>query len=337
MLRRWMMMLAAAALMVAAMPLVAEKTARADTTTLRVATLAPAESPWGKVFKAWQKGIKEGSHGALEIQFFYGNQQGDELAMVGKMRTRQLDGAAITATGLAQIYKHVLVLQLPGLFRDWNTLDSARKVMRPTLDAEFEKQGFKILGWGDVGIAHLMTKGFDVRTPADLKHKNTFFLTGDPIEPMFYSLVGDVTPKQLTVPEILPSLTANTINVVNAPSLAAEQLQWSSLLDHINTQASGIGIGALVFSSAKINGLPADLKQLVMDTGNNAGEALTNSIRNQDNLAYGRLKARMTGYEPSAAEQDQWRKLFADTRAKLRGTTFDPKIFDQAVQLSGVK
>jgi TRAP-type C4-dicarboxylate transport system substrate-binding protein len=332
MLRRLIIMLATVAL-----TLGAARAARADTTTLRVATLAPAESPWGKVFKAWQKGVKEGSHGALEIQFFYGNQQGDEVAMVGKMRTRQLDGAAITATGLAQIYKHVLVLQLPGLYRDWNTLDSARKVMRPMLDAEFEKQGFKIIGWGDVGIAHLMTKGFDVHSPADLKHKNTFFLPGDPIEPMFYSLVGDVTPKQLTVPEILPALTANTINVVNAPALVSEQLQWSSLLDHINTQPSGIGIGALVFAAQKINGLPADLKQLVLDTGNNAGDALTNSIRNQDNMAFGRLKARMTAYEPSAAEQEAWKKLFADTRARLKGTTFDPKVFDQAVQLSGVK
>jgi TRAP-type C4-dicarboxylate transport system substrate-binding protein len=307
------------------------------TTTLRIATLAPRESPWGKVFNAWQKGIKEASHGKLELQFFYGNQQGDEVAMVGKMRTRQLDGAAITATGLAQIYKHVLVLQLPGLYREWGALDSARKVMRPALDAEFEKQGFKIVGWGDVGMAHVMTKGFDVRTPADLKHKNTFFLAGDPIEPMFYSIVGDVTPKQLTVPEILPALTANTINVVNAPSLAAEQLQWSSLLDHINTQPSGIAIGALVVTSSKINSLPADLKQLVLDTGNNTGEALTSSIRNQDNMAFGRLKARMTTYEPNAAEQAQWKALFEQTRAKLKGTTFEPKVFEQAVQLSGVK
>lgn len=332
MLRRVIIMLAAFAL-----TLGAATTARAETTTLRVATLAPRESPWGKVFNAWQKGIKEKSNGALEIQFFYGNTQGDEVAMVGKMRTRQLDGAAITATGLAQIYKHVLVLQLPGLYREWGSLDNARRTMRPMLDAEFEKQGFKILGWGDVGIAHLMTKGFEVHTPADLKRKNVFFLHGDPIESMFYQLVGDVTPKELTVPEILPALTASTINVVNAPSLAAEQLQWTNLLDHINTQASGIGIGALVFASAKINGLPADLKQLVMDTGNNAGEALTQSIRNQDNMAFGRIKGHMTAYEPSAAEQQQWAGLFKQTREKLRGATFDPKVCDQAIQLSGVK
>jgi TRAP-type C4-dicarboxylate transport system substrate-binding protein len=330
MLRRFVFTLAAIALLAGA-----PKVASADTVTLRVATLAPQASPWGKVFTAWQKGIKAASNGALEIQFFYGNQQGDEVAMVGKMRTRQLDGAAITATGLAQIYKSVLVLQMPGLFRDWPGLDAARNAMRPELDAAFDKEGFKIIGWGDVGIAHMMTKGFEVRTPADLKHKNCFFLTGDPIESTFYQVVGDVNPKQLTVPEILPALTAGTINVVNAPALASEQLQWSSLLDHINTAPSGIGIGALVFTSSRINSLPADLQKLVIESGNNTGNALTSSIRNQDALSFGRLKGRMAAYEPTQAEEAQWKGLFKQTRDRLRGSTFDPKIFDEACKLSG--
>jgi TRAP-type C4-dicarboxylate transport system substrate-binding protein len=331
MLRRFVLMLAAVALITGA-----PSVARADTITLRLATLAPAESPWGKVFKAWQKGIKDSSNGALELQFFYGNQQGDEVAMVGKMRTRQLDGAAITATGLGQIYKSVLVLQMPGLFRDWSSLDNARNNMRPELDKAFEKEGFIIGGWGDVGIAHLMTKGFEVHSPADLKHRNCFFLSGDPIESTFYQVLGDVNPKQLTVPEILPALTAGTINVVNAPALAAEQLQWSSLLDHINTSPSGIGIGALVFTASKINSLPADLKALVLSSGDNAGKALTSSIRNQDNLSFGRLKGRMATYEPTPAEVEQWKGLFKQTRDRLRGSTFDPKVFDEAVRLSGV-
>jgi len=330
MLRRLVMTLAALALLAGA-----PRAAHADPTVLRVATLAPQASPWGKVFTAWQKGIKAASNDALEIQFFYGNQQGDEVAMVQKMRTRQLDGAAITATGLAQIYKSVLVLQMPGLFPDWASLDTTRNTMRPELDAAFDKEGFKIIGWGDVGIAHLMTKGFEVHSPADLKHKNCFYLAGDPIESTFYQVVGDVNPKQLTVPEILPALTAGTINVVNAPALASEQLQWSSLLDHINTGPSGIGIGALVFTSSRINSLPADLQKLVIESGNNTGTALTQRIREEDNKSFARLKGRMAAYEPTPAEQDQWKGLFKQTRDRLRGSTFDPKMFDEACKLSG--
>jgi TRAP-type transport system periplasmic protein len=303
-----------------------------DATTLKVGTLAPAESPWGQVFKIWAKGVSERTNGALGLQFFWNGQQGDEGAMVGKMRTGQLDGAAITATGLSMIYKHVLVLQLPGLFPTWEKLDVARNAMKGGFDAEFEKQGFKVLGWGDVGMGHIMSKGFDVHGPADLKHKGCYYLAGDPIESMFYSVVGDVTPKQVSVAEILTGLTSNTINVVNAPALAAEQLQWASRLDHMNTMVTGIGIGALVFTSAKIKSLPADAAAALLETGKVAGDALTGRIRREDAAAFARLKGRMATYDPTADEQGQWNKVFADTRARLRGTTFDPAVFDQAVK-----
>jgi TRAP-type C4-dicarboxylate transport system substrate-binding protein len=309
--------------------------AHADTVTLTVGTLAPAESPWGKVFKVWKKAVNLRTNGSLDLQFFWNGQQGDEGAMVGKMRTGQLDGAALTANGLSMIYKDVLVLQLPGLYRTWAKLDSARNGMRPRLDAEFLKQGFQVLGWGDVGMAHVMTKGFDVHGPDDLKHKNAFYLAGDPIEPMFYSVVGDVTPKQVSVPEILTGLTAGTINVVNAPALAAEQLQWASRLDHMNTGVSGIGIGALIFTSGKIGSLPADAQTALIESGRAAGDALTVSIRNEDNAAFQRLKARMVTIDPTPSEEAAWSKVFADTRARLRGATFNAAAFDDAVRLAG--
>jgi TRAP-type C4-dicarboxylate transport system substrate-binding protein len=314
--------------------LVTQPARSAESTTLQMGTLAPAASPWGQVFKVWAKGLSERTGGALALQFFWNGQQGDEVAMVAKMRTGQLDGAALTATGLALIYRDVLVLQLPGLFRTWERLDTARNAMRGGFDAQFERRGFKLLGWGDVGMAHLMTKGFEVHTPADLKHRGCFILAGDPIAPMFYSIVGDVTPRQLGVTEILAGLTSNTINVVNAPAIAAEQLQWASRLDHIDRDVSGIGIGGLVVASPKLASLPADAYAALVDTGRVAGDALTLRIRREDEAAFERLKARMTTYDTTADEQAQWAHIFRETSARLRGTTFDAAVFDAAVAYS---
>jgi TRAP-type C4-dicarboxylate transport system substrate-binding protein len=306
--------------------------AQADATTLKVGTLAPGESPWGQVFKVWKKAVEERSGGNLQLQFFWNGTQGDESAMVGKMRTGQLDGAAITAIGLGQIYKQVLVLQLPGLYRDWSKLDNARNQMKGSFDAQFDAQGFKVLGWGDVGRAHVMSKGFQVKNPNDLKHRNTYYYSGDPIGPVLYSLVGEVTPKQMNVTEILPGLTSGSINVVTAPALAAEQLQWASRLDNINTAVAGVGIGALVFSSAKLKSLPADAQNLLIQTGAITGTALTTRIRREDDAAFARIKGRMTAYDPNPSDIAAWTKLFADTRARLRGTVFNAQVFDDAVR-----
>ena len=48
--------------------------------------------------------------------------------------------------------------------------------------------------------------------------------------------------------------------------------------------------------------------------------------------AFERRKQRMTVYTPNAAELAQWVKLFADTRARLRGTTFNAALVDEAVR-----
>lgn len=305
---------------------------RADAVTLKFGTLAPPESPWGKVFKVWARAVHDRTNGSVQIQFYWNGQQGDEAGMVGKVLTSQLDGAAITANGLGAIYKQSLVFQLPGLFSSWAKLDAARTAMRPVIDTEFDKQGFKILGWGDIGASRFMSSGFAVKIPADLKHKNVVYTTGDPIAPTLFSVLGDVTPKAMSDTEVLPQLNAGAINVIDAPPLAAEQLQWAAGLDHINTLPTHYEIGALVMSSPRIKGLPADAQAIILETGRVAGEALTTSIRALDDAALARRKAHMTTYEPTAADVAQWSKLFADTRARLRGTVFTTAVFDEAAK-----
>lgn len=337
MLRRNMMALAAAALVMGVTGSAAAQEGPKKPVVLKIGTLAPERSPWGNVFRVWQRAVNDRSKGELQLQFFFTGTQGDEVAMVGKIRTGQLDGAAVTAYGLGTIYKHVLVLQMPGVFKTWQQLDAARAKIQPKLEPEFDKQGFKILGWGDVGEAHLMTRGFKVLKPSDLRpdpganrNPRVYAIVGDQIAPKLYETLG-VSFQKVTVPEILPALTSGNINVLNAPSLAAEQLQWAQQADHINERTTGFGIGALVFSSAKYNALPEHLRDILKETGDVTGKALTNRIRNEDKAAFNRLKARMTTYSSSPAEAAEWDKVFADTRAKLRGAVFDAALFDEVM------
>src|SRR5689334_12639217 len=151
MLRRAAMGLLGALTLLAGMGLAENANA---TEVIKIGTLAPKSSPWGQVFTVWETAVKTKSNGALELQFFYNGQQGDEGAMVGKMKAGQLDGAAVTAVGLSKIYKPILALQMPGLFTSWAKLDNARDVMKGEFEKGANDAGFSILGWGDVGAAH---------------------------------------------------------------------------------------------------------------------------------------------------------------------------------------
>jgi TRAP-type C4-dicarboxylate transport system substrate-binding protein len=294
------------------------------TEVIKIGTLAPKASPWGQVFTVWEKAVKEKSNGAVELQFFYNGQQGDEGAMVGKMKAGQLDGAAVTAVGLGKIYKPISALQMPGLFTSWAKLDAARDAMKGEFEKGLNDNGFMSVGWGDVGAVHVMSKGFDIRSPDDIKGKKPYMWRDDVVQPILYQVIGGVTPVPLNVPEVLPNLNTGAINVVNAPSLAAEQLQWSSKLDTITSDVSAMAIGALVFSSKRIDALPADLKAIVTDTGKIAAMALTKRIRNEDDAAYGRMKGKMKVVDLTADERAKWQAIFQQTRARLAQGTFDP-------------
>jgi hypothetical protein len=125
---------------------------------------------------------------------------------------------------------------------------------------------------------------------------------------------------------------SNTIDVLTAPALAAEQLQWAPRLDHIVTRPVGIAIGAFVYSGPKIKSLPADARSILLDTGKVTGEALSNRIRREDAAAYARLKSRMTPYDPTEADVAQWKPVFVQAASRLRGAHFDAQLFDAAVR-----
>jgi TRAP-type C4-dicarboxylate transport system substrate-binding protein len=300
---------------------------------VKVGTLAPAASPWGQVFKVWSAAVLKRSDGKLELQFFYNGQQGDEGAMVGKMKAGQLDGSAVTAVGLSKIYKPILALQMPGLFTSWAKLDNARDAMKGEFEKGANDAGFSILGWGDVGAAHVISKGFAVKSPDDIKGKKPYMWRDDAVAPVLFQVIGGITPVPLNVPEVLPNLNTGAVNILTAPALAAEQLQWSSKLDTIVEDTAGLAIGALVLSSKRIDALPADLKTILLDTGKIAATALTKRIRTEDDAAFARMKSKMTVVKLSADERAKWEAVFKQTRQRLAQGTFSP---DLVAKLEGL-
>jgi len=290
---------------------------------VKIGTLAPAASPWGQVFKVWAAAVSQRSNGNVELQFFYNGQQGDEGAMVGKMKDGQLDGAAVTAVGLSKIYKPILALQIPGLLTTWSKLDAARDAMKGDFEKGVSDAGFSLLGWGDVGAAHVLSRGFAVRGPDDIKGKKPYMWRDDVVAPILFQVIGGVNAVPLNIPEVLPNLNTGAVDVVIAPALAAEQLQWSSKLDTIVSDVAGMAIGALVVSSKRLAALPDDSRNIILETGRVAANALTKRIRGEDDAAFGRMKGKMTVVDLSADDRNKWEAVFKTVRSRLGQGTFD--------------
>jgi len=301
--------------------------------TLKVGTLTPRESPWGQVLRVWQKAVKEKTNGAVQVDIFWNGTQGDEAAQISKMKTGQLDGAIVTAVGLGTVDANVNVLQLPGVYDGWDKLDKVREVLRPRFEKSFRDAGFELVGWGDIGLDHLMSRGFALKNPKDAQGKRPWVWREDPILPALFQALG-VVPVPTSAPEALPELSTGNVNVMSVAALAAEQLQWSSRLDHINLMVVAPNIGAVVLSKAKLDALTREQRASVMETAKIACRALTKRIRDEDARALERLKKRMTVVTSSPSDLAAWKKVFADARARLARGSFPPDLVKQVETLA---
>ncbi len=305
----------------------------AEPVVLKLGSSVPRESPWGAVLRVWQKAVFEKTNHEVTIEIFWNGTQGDEAAQMSKVKTGQLDGAVVSAVGLGVIDPNVNVLQVPGLYADWAQLDKVRDVLKPRFEKTFREAGIELVGWGDVGLDRFMSKGYPVKTPADLKGKRAWVWREDPVLPPLFQLTGAViVPTSL--PEVLPELSTGNVTILSVSALAAEQLQWASRFDHMTRSVVAPNIGGMVLAKAKLDALPTAWREVVLETGRVASKALTDRIRGEDAKAFARLEKRMTVVELSAEDVAAWAKVFAEARARLGKGTFPAKLIEEVEQLA---
>lgn len=179
---------------------------------IRVATLAPAGTPWMETLDRAAAEIAEKTENRVTVKYFPGGQMGDERDFVRKIKLGQIDGAAVTAMGLAMIEPSILVLQLPMLFATEDELDYVATKMWPYFQKKFEKHGFRLGERGEVGWIYFFSKN-KVRTMADLRAQKLWKLADTDIG-------GDILDKlklnavQLGIAEVDTALTSGKINAV---------------------------------------------------------------------------------------------------------------------------
>ena len=299
-----------------------------ETTTLRIATLAPRGSPWHRVFMAWNNTLRERTGGRLELQIFPGGSQGDERDFIRKIRIHQLEGAAVTSIGLGLVVRPVLVLQAPGIFSDYAQLDRARTGMDSEFRGLFADNGMQLIGWGDVGRGRIFSNR-PILQPTDPRSVRPWVPTDDAMFTEFLSVIG-ANGVRLGIPEVLPGLSTGQIDTVVASATAASALQWHTRLTHVTQQQSSILVGATIISKERFDALPAALQTALTETGTQAHATLVRPIRRDDDRYFTALTTRhgMTAVDASAHEA-AWRDVARQTRERLVGRLYPRDLLDR--------
>ena len=296
--------------------------------TLRIASLVPEGSSWMKVLNAWNKTLKERTNGKLKLRFYPGGSQGDERDFVRKMRVGQLDGGVVTMTGMSMLIPAMNVLVLPGLLETYEKLDRVREKMSPEFGAMFEKEGFKLVGWGDAGKTRLFSVK-PIKRPSEIKAMRPWVWKDDPIFVEFYQVIG-ASAVRLGVPEVYPALQTRMVDVVSSSAITAVSFQWYTRVKYMTAHNSAIIVGGTMMRKDKYDELPPDLQEAFDSTAARAHEILNKVVRKEDEKAYKVVVDK--GIQPVEAGDGKadWDAAHKKVRDNLTGRMF-PKSLVAAV------
>jgi len=325
--RRLLLPLLAVALC-AALPGSAPRAADAqEAVSLRIATLAPNGSSWMRVFNAWNQSLRQATNNTLSLRFYPGGSQGDERDYIRKVRAGQMDGAIVTSTGLGMIVRPVLVLTAPGLFTEYEQIDSVRDSLADEFERQFQSNGYELLGWGDVGKMRIFSQEAVAR-PSDFRNRRPWAWRDELVYTELLNVIG-ANPVALGVNEVYPALQTRMVDTVPASALAAISLQWYTRVQYMTQQSLGILLGATIISKDKVDALTPDQRRALMETAERAHRALQTAIRRDDERARTSVISRGIRQVDIAPYQSEWDQVAAETRQRLTGRVWPASLLQR--------
>ncbi len=192
--------------------------------TIKIGSIAPANSPWDKALKQMSREWKTISNGKIKLKIYPGGIAGSEQSMIRKIKIGTISGALLSNVGLSSIYPDFYVLNIPLLIRNDKEFDYVINGLKPIFEQNIEKQGYKIIIWSMAGWVRFFTKT-PVFSPDDLKKQKLFFTTGKPIIEQSWKSAGfNTVPIELK--DLMMALQSKMVNAFFMPPLIAASGQY---------------------------------------------------------------------------------------------------------------
>jgi TRAP-type C4-dicarboxylate transport system substrate-binding protein len=283
---------------------------------IKFATLAPEGTDAMVVMREIDKEVQEKTGGKVKFKFYAGGRQGDEKDMVRKIRIGQLHSGGFTGVGLGEIAPEVRILDAPWLFQNLGEVDHIYKKFSKDFEAAFDKKGYILLGWTEVGWAHVFSNT-PLTQAEDFKKLKIWVWEGDPIAESAFKALG-VHPIPLSIADVNTSLQTGLINAVYSAPLYAIALQWHEKTKYIYSVPLANASGAVLLSKRAYKKMTPAEQKVVLEVAHRRLGALNAKTRAENDKAFATLKK--SGLQKTAPKTKAQRAAFYTAGAKARRT-----------------
>ena len=287
-------------------------------TTFKIATTAPEGTAWMDAMRRAADDISRRTEGRAQFAFYPGGVMGNDKSVLRKIRVGQLQGGALGAGGLSEVYPDLGVYGLPFNFRSYAEADYVRSRMDVQLLEGLKKNGFIGFGLTENGFAYLMS-GHPVRRVDDLKGHKVWVPEGDPISAAGFQAVG-VSPVPLPLTDVLTGLQTGLVDIVGTSAVGAIALQWHTRVKYLTDLPLSYLSGGLVIERKAFEKLsPAD-QAAVREVLERNTAALNRRSREDGERAMKALqKQGIEVVQPSREDLAGWTSTVAQAMDRLAG------------------
>lgn len=255
--------------------------------TLKLASLAPTDSAWGKLIQSMAQDIQSKTGGQVKFRLYLGGKLGDE-AKVTKKLGRGLDGAFFTGQGLGLLLPAFRVQELPFLVESAAEADKLRKALWPDFEAAFEKEtDFVLLGPGETGMVYVFSKS-PIKSVEELRGSKLWVWEGDKVASDTFKAF-DVSPRPLDILTVVQQLKSGGIDTVYAPPAGAVAMGWTGDLGYISGRPFAYASGGFVLTKKAWKKIPDKHKETLEKITHEYGEKIIAQARTDNEAALKRL------------------------------------------------
>lgn len=289
--------------------------------TIKFATVAPEGSTWMNVMREYDAAVRKESGGRVGFKIYGTSVQGDEKAVLRKIRVGQLHAGGFTGMAMGEIAPKVRILDSPFLFRTYQEVDHVYEQYDQEFRKAFEDGGYILLGWAEVGFVYVFSSA-PIHKPQDLKSLRMWSWEGDPIaETLFREL--DMNPIPLAITDVMTSLQTGLIDAFYTSPYAAVVLQWFTRVKYMVDVQLADAAGAVLVSKAYFDKMPPDLQEILLRNGKAYMKRLTELSRLDNKNAIEEMRKRgMTLLKADEKDYAHYVEACRVARWKLVGKLF---------------
>ncbi len=291
----------------------------ADSIVLKIASVAPARSPWDVELRKMAQEWNRITDGKVQLKFYDSTVLGGEKAVIQKLKSTRpgqkapIDGALFSTIGLHELAPSAgfYTLSIPFLIQSQKELDAVLLQHGGEIEKKVEKAGCKIVAWSNVGWLSFYTKD-SYKTLGELK-KIKMATSGidSPVLSDCLRISG------FSVENVSANKFAQSLKQRSGPRgffavpLLAYAGGYYKDIEYVLDAKLCPAMAAFVISNDAWNRIPENYKKLLLESAAKTTKLLNDALEATDRDCITKMKA--SGKKlivPTQAELEAWAREF---------------------------